>query len=136
MTDMSLTPRLTTLRWFGVFAAGFFAGLAAWRWCVHGDSLLGSASLAVAVIMGFCGLVFPSTLRLVFVAWMTALYPINWLVSTLILAFIFYGIFTPLGLFFALIGRDVLTRRFPGQQDTYWVDKTTPHDVRSYFRQS
>jgi hypothetical protein len=44
-------------------------------------------------------------------------------------------VFTPIGLFFRLIGRDPLHRRFQPEADTYWVGRRPATDVRRYFRQ-
>ena len=71
----------------------------------------------------------------VFVGWMVLVYPVGWLASHLLLACVYYGLFTPLGLFFRVIGRDVLGRRFRRDQDSYWAVKPGAEDVRSYFRQ-
>ena len=51
------------------------------------------------------------------------------------MAVLFYGVFTPIGLFFRLIGRDPLHRRFQPEADTYWVARRPATDVRRYFRQ-
>jgi hypothetical protein len=40
------------------------------------------------------------------------------------------------GLFFKLIGRDALSRRFAPGQASYWEPKPRATDVRSYLRQS
>jgi hypothetical protein len=62
--------------------------------------------------------------------------PIGLVVSWLLLALLFYGMFTPVGLFFRLIGRDALCRRYRPDLDTYWAPKAGARDVRSYLRQS
>ncbi len=63
-------------------------------------------------------------------------YPIGWLVSRLLLGVLFYGMFTPLGLLFRLLGRDALARRARPDASSYWITKEGPNDARSYFRQS
>ena len=52
------------------------------------------------------------------------------------LAVIFYCLFTPVAVLFKLLGRDVLGRRLQPAQETYWATKPQAKDVRSYFRQS
>lgn len=135
-SDIPFDPPISTLRWFGVFLAMFAGGLAAWRGLLHEDFMFAGSCLSGALIATGAAILRPSTLRLVFVASMVLAYPINWLVSHLLLAVVFYFIFTPLALVFSLFGRDTLTRRFPTDQDTYWVDKHIPEDIRSYLRQS
>ncbi len=82
------------------------------------------------------GIAFPRALRPVFVAWMVIVFPVSWLTSHLILACLFYGLFTPLAFVFRLIGRDCLGLGRRPEQESYWVAKPTPENVRSYFRQS
>jgi hypothetical protein len=71
----------------------------------------------------------------VFTGWMILAFPIGWTVSRLTAALLFYGLFTPLGLFFRLTGRDVLTRRHRPDRSTYWQPKPVASDVRRYFHQ-
>jgi hypothetical protein len=56
-------------------------------------------------------------------------------VSHVILALIFYGLFTPLAALFRLLGRDPLHRKPRRGIDSYFVPKTTPVDSASYLRQ-
>jgi hypothetical protein len=63
-------------------------------------------------------------------------FPLGWLVSRLLLASVFYGLITPMGFVFRLIGRDALALRSHSGQNTYWQPKPMPDDVRSYYRQS
>jgi hypothetical protein len=62
--------------------------------------------------------------------------PIGWMVSRVLLGVLFFGLFTPVGFFFKLIGRDALCRRYEPQQASYWESKPGATDVRSYLRQS
>jgi hypothetical protein len=62
-------------------------------------------------------------------------FPFGWAVSHLLLAILFYGLFTPLGLIFRLLGRDPLRRQRPLEQASYWTMKPAATDVRGYFRQ-
>src|SRR5205823_3181256 len=99
-------------------------------------SALGLALGGAALGLGLLGLLAPARLRPVYVGLMVLTYPLNWLTSHLLLACLFYCVITPLGVFFRLIGRDVLTRRFRPDRDTYWAPKPRADDVRSYFRPS
>jgi Saxitoxin biosynthesis operon protein SxtJ len=91
-------------------------------WCAAGVSLL-------------LGWSFPKLFRGIFVGSMIVTYPIGWVVSHVILAIIYYLVFTPMGLALRLFGHDAMKKRFDPDAATYWV----PHRVRSgtehYFRQ-
>ena len=85
--------------------------------------------------LGGVGLIWPAAIRPVFVGAMVLTYPLGWVMSHLLLALLFYGVFTPVALFFRLTGRDAMKRqRRP--RDSHWVAKPAAVDLRSYFRQS
>ena len=90
--------------------------------------------VGLAIVPGLAGLVIPNVIRPVFVGLTVVTAPIGWLVSHLLLALVFYGIFTPIALIFKLIGRDALTRRFRSDLGTYWTPKPSAPDPKSYFR--
>jgi hypothetical protein len=79
------------------------------------------------------GLIRPGVLRPVFRAAMVVAFPIGWVVSHLVLALLFYGVLTPLGLFFRAIGRDPLSRNYDLEAVSYWLPRCQPEDVRRYF---
>jgi len=56
-------------------------------------------------------------------------------VSHLVMAIIFYGVLTPIGLAMRLGGRDPLHRKFDRAAGSYWVDRRRPADVKRYFKQ-
>ena len=69
-------------------------------------------------MIGLLGLLWPRVIRPVYVGWMVLAFPIGWTVSQAMLAVMFYGLFTPIGLLFRLIGRDPLHRaRRAGPRD-------------------
>jgi hypothetical protein len=92
------------------------------------------AGLALAV--GPVGLMWPQVIRPLYVFLTAITYPIGWVVSHVLLAVLYFGIFTPFAVAFRLVGRDVLGRRKRPGQSSYWTPKPAPVDVRSYFRQS
>ena len=52
--------------------------------------------------------------------------PIGMVVSRVLLGALFSGLFTPVGLFFKLIGRDALARRYAPEQASYWEPSRAP----------
>ena len=56
-------------------------------------------------------------------------------VSQIILAVMFFGLFTPIGLLFRLLGRDSLHRARRPELNSYWAPKPAPVDLRRYFKQ-
>lgn len=133
--DIPFNPPTRTLRWFALYAFLFLTGIAVWR-CQDEKEPIAIALLALAIIVGALGIVRPALLRPIFVASLIVTFPLGWLISHVLLFILFFGIFTPLGLLFRLLGRDALALRFRPEYKSYWTDKPAARDVRSYFRQS
>lgn len=134
-SDIPRNPTPKVLRQFAVAWLVFFlsvAGLLGWA---RGRVEIGWLLAAVALAGGVGGWLRPGLLRGIFVGWMIVAFPLGWLVSQLVLAILFYGVFTPLALVFRLIGRDALAFKKPSGQATFWRPKPTPSDPRRYFRQ-
>ncbi len=115
---------LAFLTLFGVlhgFRAGDFTG-ALWLW--------GTGAVLVGV-----GFFWTPLLRWIYIGWMLALYPVAWLVSLAVLALVFYGVMTPVGLVLRLCGYDPLSRRFEPDAPTYWVRRAREEDPQRYLRQ-
>lgn len=93
--------------------------------------------LAIAgLLLGTAGLMRPSSLRWLFVGWMKLAFPLNWIVSEVVLAMIFYLLLTPLAVVFRLMGRDALDLKAKrSDRASFWVRRTANPDVRRYFRQ-
>jgi hypothetical protein len=134
-SDLPRDPSPRLLRQFAALWLVFFGGTAAWQGAVRGRVELAVVLAVLAVTVGPLGLVKPRAVRPIFVGWMVLVFPLNWLVSHLLLGLIYYGLFTPTGLLFRLMGRDVLLRKRPADRTTYWSPKPQPEDVRRYFSQ-
>ena len=129
------TPSTRQLREFAFVGAFVFAVVAAWQEMARGSVALVVANVAAAAVAMSIGLVKPRWLAPIFTTWMILAFPLAWIVSTLLLAIIFYGLIAPLGLWFRLIGRDPLDRRFRSEQDSYWQEKPAAANSRRYFQQ-
>ena len=134
-SDVSTKPTRRVLRQFAVMWLLCFLALGASQYFLKSRPTLGLSLGAVAVILGVPGLIWPALLRWVFLAAMLVTFPIGWLVSLTVLAFLYYVVITPLAVFFRLRGRDLLNRRTAPEQASFWEPKRTPVDLRSYFRQ-
>lgn len=140
MIDPQITdsPPLTTnrvLRQFAALSILVFGGMAYWQG-LQERSTLALILAGLAVLIGPLGLAKPQAIRFVFVGMTAVAFPIGWLVSHVVLALLFFGMFTPVALLFKLIGRDALARRQRPEVPTYWAAQPVVKNVRSYFRQS
>lgn len=134
-SDLPRTPSTRMLRQFSVLWIVCFLSMAAWQGLVRDRAMLGVVLAVVAMMIGPLGLIKPSFIRPIFVGWMIVAFPIGWLVSHVMLGVLYYGLFTPLAMFFRILRRDPLMLRRPAEAKSYWSVKPAPRDVRSYFRQ-
>ena len=130
----SLTSNM--LREFAGLWLLFFGGLAFWQGYSRQHTVVAVVLALVALAFGPPGLIRPEAIRPVFEACTAMTRPIGWISSHLILACLFYGVFTPMALFFKLIGRDALRRKRRSDQITYWLPKPAAADSASYLRQA
>jgi hypothetical protein len=134
-SDISFDPPLKTLRQFAGIWLVFFGGWAVHQGVMRGHAVAGAILGIAALTIGLLGLIRPAAVRPIYVGWMVLAFPIGWTVSFLILALVYFGLFTPIGLVFRLIGRDALARTRRVGAPTYWMPKPAPTSLRSYFHQ-
>ncbi len=133
-SDIRFNPGRNELRQFAGLCLLIFGALAAWR-ATRGEVAVAVVFAVLSLGVGLVGLLRPAAIRWVYVGWMVVAFPIGWVVSKLIIALMFYGIITPLALWFRMRGRDVLRRGRPGAASSFWRPKAAPGDVGRYFRQ-
>jgi hypothetical protein len=131
-TDLHWSPSSRILRQFAGMAMLLLIPMACWHW-YHGQPIQVGFCLVLALGIGPLGLLWPTAVRPVFIAWMVMAFPIGWFVSRLVVALMYYGVLTPLAILFKLIGRDVLCRRYEPEQESYWVQRPQPPAVGRYF---
>ena len=134
-SDVQFNPTVRTLRQFAGLFLVVFGVLAAMELYAGVRPRLAIAYGAAALVVGGIGLVRPRAVRLLFVGWSIVAFPIGWMISTVMLGILFYGLFTPIGIVFRLVGRDALAIRRP-DAPTYWKPKVGAKHSREYFRQS
>ncbi len=144
LIEINWRPDERTLRQFGLIALAGFSCLAliAWQELLIFSFGLGAARTLVAgIFAGLAGvsalfsLVYPKANLPIYLGLTLISYPIGLVVSHLIMGFLFFGLITPLGVFFRMTGRDPLARRFEPDATTYWTDPRPRRGKDSYFRQ-
>ena len=134
-SDISINPRSRALRQFAGAWLVFFVAVGTYRYLKLGQHQAGPVLGGIGIVIGGLGLLKPAAVRWLFVVCMVVVFPMGWLVSNLMLALMFYGIITPIGLLFRIKGRDLLCRKPAPDRPSFWTLKQTPRDMRSYFRQ-
>ncbi|HEB53420.1 MAG TPA: hypothetical protein ENI87_09225 [bacterium] len=76
----------------------------------------------------------PILARVLFVALTLVAFPIGMIVSTVLVAFVYYLVLTPIGLFFRLIGRDLMHKKPDRACKSYWVERDGERPADSYFK--
>lgn len=132
-SDINFTPPTRTVRQFAGLSLFVFGLAACFQGLVRHHPIPAALFTILAVTIGIPGLIRPSIVRPVFVGSMILAFPIGWTVNKIVLACMFYGIFTPIALWFRLIGRDSLSRQPRPAVESYWTAKSQPTDLSSYF---
>lgn len=129
--EINWQPSRKDLRIFAVLQVVFFA-ICAWLFLGASTAIV---VLSVSATVGVAGLALPRLIRPIYLAWMVAVFPIGWVVSHVILAAIYYFVFTPIGLVMRLFGRDAMQRKFEPDRASYWIPRPQEESTRRYFRQ-
>ncbi len=131
--ELNRDPTPRQLLWFGILLGPFVALLG----FLVSRSWGTTAGQAVWAAGGALTIVYLAVRRLrrpIFVGWTTAVYPIGWTVSHLVLGLVYFALFLPIGLALRLSGHDPLQRR-SGPRPSYWVARRSGKPVERYFRQ-
>jgi hypothetical protein len=135
VTPINRNPSRRDLVVFGIGLPILF-GLLGWhRWSV-GSTTAAQVLWGVGGVLSLAFAAVPPLRRTLYVGWMLAVWPIGFVVSHVILAVIFFGVFAPVGVLLRLFGRDPMTRAFDKSSTTYWIPREGPREAESYFRQS
>ncbi|MFA5144382.1 MAG: SxtJ family membrane protein [Candidatus Omnitrophota bacterium] len=109
------------LRNFGLIMALCFAGITLILFLRDKHSLIltGVVSLFF-LLLTLCA---PALLKYFYIPWMKLAFVLSWLNTRLLLCFIFYFIFSPIGLIMRLFRVDLLERKFDRSRGSYWKPK-------------
>ena len=136
MIEINWNPSTRELRQFaGIWFPAFWilvGGLCGYK---TGSLPITAAIWSAAFVVSLVGYLWLPFMRVIFVGWMCAAFPIGWTVSYLLLAAIFFLVLTPIGLGMRLFGRDPMLRAFDRSANTYWVPHNPGGDPRRYFKQ-
>jgi hypothetical protein len=91
--------------------------------------------VSIVAVTAVLGAVFPAAIRPIFIALMVVTFPIGFVISHILLGFLYYGVFTPIGLLLRLSGRDSMGQKIDKSATTYFTKHTGPRDSASYFKQ-
>ena len=90
---------------------------------------------AVGCIIFIISMISLKLTKMIYLGMILLTMPIGWVVSFILMAAFYYLLLAPLGLFFRLIGRDPLYRRFDPTAKSYWMSRQPPKGPEQYFHQ-
>jgi hypothetical protein len=115
-------------RKFGLTMAIATALLGTLRWFFHGFTAdtLPTYFYTTAAAFLLLGLAAPPLLRPVFILWIKLAEVLNFIMTRLFLAIIFYAMISPVALYQRSRGQDPLKRAWPPQDDSFWEAPDPP----------
>lgn len=131
LKSLDTSPR--ALRRFGLLVGGVvLAAGAVFAWRAGTPARTLPAVLLVAgALLAAHGALRPSSLRVVYLAWMGIAIVLGWVMTRVILTAVYYLVVTPVGLVMRAIGRDPMHRRPDPDLETYWIPRSEDDDPRT-----
>lgn len=136
-------PNKKELRSFGaIFMGGFLLiGLAKYfwpfdwsLWFLSRNETLGLWLIGIGIVVGGIGLTGSRIALPLYWAWLGVAFVLGNIMSRVIIAAIYFLLFTPMRLLGNIFGRDKLQLK-KTQKDSYWLDISLPKEIEKYERQ-
>jgi Saxitoxin biosynthesis operon protein SxtJ len=106
------------LRSFGLLVGGVFSVIGVWPMLFRGEPLrlwaVGTGGLLI-----FLGGILPRALAPIHTGWMWIGHILGWINTRILLGIVFYGLITPIGMVFRLMGKDIMRQAFSEESSTY-----------------
>jgi len=134
MIEIDWNPTRRFLRQFAALFVLFFWTIGAWRYWGKDQATVGIVLAAIGCL-GIVGYFLTPMMRVIYVTWMTVLFPVGWVVSHVVLSLVFFLVLTPVGVIMRLFGYDPMRKRFDRSAESYWRRRDGNRDVSRYFRQ-
>jgi hypothetical protein len=136
LIEINWNPTNKQLRYFGWIALTATTLIAILLYVLKG---LAVKWCAMIVIFGFsifiCSLLSKTLTRLVYLGLTLLTFPIGMTMSFVLMLVFYYLVITPVGLFFRLIGRDLMELKFDTSAKSYWKPRRPVDNNRRYFNQ-
>lgn len=91
-------------------------------------------AVVIMLIFGAIAFLRPSLLNSFYKIWVKVGEFIGSIISKVIMAILFYGMFTPVALILRLLGKDLLGKKLDKNSSSYWVKRETqPGSLKNQF---
>ena len=135
LIEFNRNPSRRELNWFGALFALFFGLIGGLIWWKLEAPIVTFVLWSVAAVITLLYYALSPIRKPLYLGWMSLAFPIGWVVSHALLAFIYYLVVTPIGGLMRLFGRDPMERRFDRGAESYWMEHDPAGDPARYFRQ-
>lgn len=135
MIDLNLDPDRKELRQFSIALIVATAVVGGLLWWKMGPNPWSKGLWFGGPLAGLLGLAVPKAMKPLFIALTLLAFPIGLVIGTLALLLVYYGMITPIGLVFRLLGRDPLQRSLDRAAPSYWIRRPASPPAKRYFRQ-
>ena len=120
------------LRQFGLLVGAVFTVIGFWPLVVRGEPFRLWA-IGLGGILILFGAILPQVLGPIHKGWMWVGHILGWINTRILLSIVFYGIVTPMGLIFRLLGKHSMRQTFAESSTTYRVVRSPrPHSHMKY----
>jgi len=136
LVHINWNPGEKELRNFGIITVVATAAVSLLLYLAKGISIQWSfLPFVIGTVVFFISVVSARLTRMIYLALVISTMPIGVAVSFILMAAFYFLLITPLALFFRLVGRDLLHRKFDPASRTYWVRRQERQDLERYFSQ-
>ena len=130
---MNHAASVKELRSFGLLVGGVFTVIGLWPMVFRGEELrLWAAGLGGGLIVA--GALVPAVLAPVHKGWMWIGHVLGWINTRILLGIVFYGLVTPIGIVFRLMGKDTMRQAFSEGSQSYRVVRQPRHRSHMKFQ--
>lgn len=116
--DQSSTKK--ELRNFGLLVGAVFSGIGLWPLLMQGE-VVRLWAIGLGGVLVLLGGMSPGILAPVHKVWMRVGHALGWINTRILLSLVFYGLVTPMGILFRMMGKDVMRQTFARDSPTYRV---------------
>jgi Saxitoxin biosynthesis operon protein SxtJ len=111
------------LRKFGFLVGAVFMLLGGAGYFKHWSAYVFLPAEVIGILLLLCGWLRPPALKRLYGIWMALAFALGWLISRLILIFLFYLILTPLGIVARFSGKKFIATEFRTHRESLWIPK-------------
>ncbi len=136
LIDINLKPSKDVLKDFAMIALVMLTIIAfAFHW-IYGLSSQNALYLCgIGLVIFLLSRISPSLVIPIYIILTLITVPIGLVISFTVMAIFYYGLLTPIGLIFKIIGRDTMERKWDKECNTYWVEHKSPESTKRYYNQ-